>query len=169
MAIQYQTNIDSSGLDGFVSTQGDNTEVNYSQEISSAASTIASALDNINSTLGTVNTTLSTINTTLTGIASDITTLKNEAVTTDSTLATMSSTISAISTDIDRIRQLGDTSGIGYLTRGLDNVSTALMWKTLIVEGFMNEETAVTSEEQATAIAKINEYIQDYNNTFGGS
>jgi uncharacterized phage infection (PIP) family protein YhgE len=162
MAIQYQTNIDSSGLDGFVSTQGDNTEINYGQEISSAASTIASALDNINSTLGTINTTL-------TGIASDITLLKNEAVTTDSTLAAMSSTLSAVSTDIDRIRQLGDTSGIGYLTRGLDQVSTALMWKTLIVEGFMNQETAVTSEEQATAIAKINEYIQDYNNTFGGS
>jgi uncharacterized phage infection (PIP) family protein YhgE len=162
MAIQYQTNIDSSGHDGFVGTQGDTIEVNYSQEISAAASTIASALDNINSTLGTINTTL-------TGIASDITILKDEAVTTDSTLAAMSSTLSAISTDIDRIRQLGDTSGIGYLTRGLDQVSTALMWKTLIVEGFMNEETAVTSEEQETAIAKINEYIQDYNNTFGGS
>ena len=162
MALVYQTDLVNSGIDGFVGSSGDTATVNYTQEIAAAATTIANALN-------AITTQLTTLNTTMSAIATDINTIKTETVTTDSTLSSMSSTLSAISTDIDRIRALGDSSGIGYLTRGLEGVSTALLWKTLIVEGFMNEETAVTSEEQATAIAKINEYIQDYNNTFGGS
>jgi len=168
MALTYQTDLadSGSGIDGFAGSTGDTATINYTQEIAAAATTIANALDAITTQL---NTQLTTLNTTMSAIAADIDTIKNETVTTDSTLATMSSTLSAISVDIDRIRALGDSSGIGYLTRGLDGVSTALMWKTLIVEGFMNDETAVSLGEQATAIAKINEYIQDYNDTFGGS
>lgn len=160
MTTTYTEDIDSSGLDGFI-TSGTDTSVaiNYSQEISSAATTIATALN-------AITTQLSTLNTTMSAIATDIDTIKSETVTTDSTLASISSTLSAIATDIDTIRALGDTTGSGFYTRGEGGISNALLWKALVAEGLMNDVSEVSAAEQAAAIQKINDYLQDFNDTF---
>lgn len=158
MTTTYTANIDSSGLDGFVSTT-ETVAINYSQEIAAAATTIATALNAITAQLTTLNTTMS-------AIATDIETIKSETVTTDATLATISSTLSAIATDIDTIRALGDTTGMGFYTRGEGGISNALMWKALVAEGLMNDVSEVSASEQAAAIQKINDYLQDYNDAF---
>lgn len=160
MTRTYIEDIDNSGLDGIV-TEGTDTgiAINYTQEIAAAATTIATALNAITTQLVALNTTMS-------AIATDIDTIKSETVTTDSTLASISGTLSAIATDIDTIRALGDTTGIGFYTRGEGGISNALLWKALVAEGLMNDVSEVSAAEQSAAIQKINEYLQDYNDNF---
>jgi len=123
---------------------------------------VATAIDNLTTAVNSLTTAVNAVNTNL-GL------IKDEVITMDTSLSSIATSESEIADDIETIKTLGQT-GSGYKVNTNGNgVSDALFWKTFIVEGLMNEETPVSSAQQAAAIAKIDEYIAEFNSEFNTS